>query len=70
MCYLRRLADERKNYFESMEKHLFSNKQGGKNTGRESVSLKRFYTRGTLSGIRVSQLAEIPILFQWWRTLN
>ena len=32
---------------------------------------KRFYTRARIRGIRVSQLAEIPILFHdWWGSLN
>ena len=34
-------------------------------------NLKRFYTRGTLRGIRISQLAKIPFIYRdWLRTLN
>ena len=32
---------------------------------------KRFYTRGTLRGIRISRLAKIPTLYRdWLRSLN
>ena len=32
---------------------------------------KRFYTRGTIRGIRISRLAKIPPLYQdWLRSLN
>jgi len=34
----RRLAEDRKNYFDTMERHMFSSKQSTKGTGRESVS--------------------------------
>ncbi|XP_023346861.1 uncharacterized protein LOC111715727 [Eurytemora carolleeae] len=34
----RKLAEERKNYFETMERHIFSSKQSTKGTGRESVA--------------------------------
>ena len=33
--------------------------------------IKRFYTRGRIKGIRVTQLSEIPTFFHvWWRSLN
>ena len=32
---------------------------------------KRLYTRGTIRGIRRSQLSELPTLYHnWWRSLN
>ena len=34
----RRLAEDRKNYFDTMERHMFSSKQSTKGTGRESVT--------------------------------
>ena len=34
---IRRLAEDRKNYFDTMERHMFSSKQSTKGTGRESV---------------------------------
>ena len=39
----------------------------GKDTeGNKSVSKKRFYTKETIRGIRISWLAEIPPLFYDW----
>ena len=37
---VRRLAEDRKNYFDTMERHMFSSKQSTKGTGRESVRTK------------------------------
>ena len=37
---IRRLAEDRKNYFDTMERHMFSSKQSTKGTGRESVRTK------------------------------
>ena len=35
------------------------------------VNQKRFYTRGTLKGIRISRLAKIPNLYpDWLRSIN
>ena len=38
---VRRLAEDRKNYFDTMERHMFSSKQSTKGTGRESVRTKQ-----------------------------
>ena len=35
--HCRRMAEDRKNYFDTMERHMFSSKQSTKGTGRESV---------------------------------
>ena len=39
---VRRLAEDRKNYFDTMERHMFSSKQSTKGTGRESVRTSSF----------------------------
>ena len=38
----RRLAEDRKNYFDTMERHMFSSKQSTKGTGRESVRINDY----------------------------
>ena len=46
----RKTAEERKNYFESMERHMFARGSAVKETGRESISTSQEQVFRTLFG--------------------